>query len=148
MELLLIFVSTAIGTVVGVAAAIIWMNRRRTTKVGDAALRTQLQNSEWALTSASRDIEDLRKQLGEREAARGDLDRAQQQLAELLADKEKQTAQLAAAEQRAAESAAEVSALRDRILGGEEMALRVAALEAALASAEERSSAEIGRAHV
>src|SRR4051794_25501248 len=102
MELLLVFLSTAIGTVVGVVAAILTMNRRNRTPVGDTALRTQLQNTEWALSSAGREVEELRKQAGEREGVREELERAQQQLertqqqlATALAENEKQSAQRA-----------------------------------------------------
>src|SRR4051812_40727294 len=103
MELLLVL-STAIGTIVGVVAAIAMMNRKSRPAVpGDAALKTQLQNTEWALASAARDVDEMRKQLAEREGVREELERTQQQLASLLADKEKQTAQRTFAEQRAAE---------------------------------------------
>src|SRR4051812_12051118 len=128
MDLLLVFLSTAIGTIVGVVAAVVMMNRRnRPAATGDPALRTQLQNTEWALTAAGRDVEELRKQLTEREGVREELERTQQQLASLMADKEKQSAQRAAAEQRAAEAAEEVAGLRDRVL-------RMAELETALAN--------------
>src|SRR5215203_1928275 len=104
MELLLVFLSPAIGTVVGVVAAVVMMNRRsRPVAVGDAALRSQLQNTEWALAAAGRDVEEMRKQLSEREGVREELERTQQQFASMLSDKEKQTAQRNAAEQRAAE---------------------------------------------
>src|ERR1051325_4987547 len=110
MELLLLFLSTAIGTVVGVVAAIATMNRRnRTPAVTDATLRTQLQNTEWALASAGRDVEELRKQLAERENVREELERTQQQFASVLADQEKHVAQRAAAEQRALDTAEQLS---------------------------------------
>jgi chromosome segregation ATPase len=100
MELLLVFLSTAIGTVVGVAAAIFMMQRKNRSNVGsDSILRTQLQNTEWALASAGKDVEDLRKQLEERlaesQAARTELDGAQQRLAAATAESEKDAAKRA-----------------------------------------------------
>ena len=66
MELVWVFLSTATGTVVGVAAAIFMMQRKRRASMGsDSILRTQLQHVEWALASAGRNVEELRK------AARG-----------------------------------------------------------------------------
>ena len=145
MELLLIFLSTAIGTVVGVVAAIVMMNRRnRPAAIGDAALRTQLQNSDWALAAAGRDVEEMRKQLAEREGVRDELERTQQQLASMLADKEKQTAQRNAAEQRTAEIAEELSGLREQTRLGEEAMRRVAELEVTVAEAHERAAAARG----
>jgi chromosome segregation ATPase len=136
MELLLVFLSTAVGTVVGVAAAIIMMNRRgRTPAVGDAAVRTQLQNTEWALASAARDVEDLRKQLAERDGAREELERTQQQLTAIAADQERQSAERAAFVEEAA-------VMRARLDAGDASAARVIELEAALAAAE-RGAAEI-----
>jgi hypothetical protein len=71
MELVLVFLSTATGTVVGVAAAIFMMQRKSRANMGsDSILRTQLQNMEWALASAGRDVEELRKQLEERQTGR------------------------------------------------------------------------------
>jgi chromosome segregation ATPase len=164
MELLLVFLSTAVGTVVGVAAAMLMMSRRnRMPAVGDAAVRTQLQNTEWALASAARDVEDLRKQLVERDGASDELRRAKQQLAaaeqratELAeqiaalpakldegAASTAQTAELqsalAAAEQRAAELAGEVAAMRPKLEASELSAQRATELEAALAAAEQRA---------
>src|SRR4051812_211625 len=108
MELLLVFLSTAVGTVVGVVAAVLMMNRRnRAPAVSDAALRTQLQNTEWALASAGRDVEELRKQLVEREGVREELERTQKQLVAIVADKEQQVSGRAAAEQRSAELSAD-----------------------------------------
>src|SRR5215210_1104760 len=109
MELLLVFLSTAVGTIVGVAAAILMMNRKKTAPaVGDAALRTQLQNTEWALAAAGHDVEELRKQLAERETVKEELERTQQQLVAIVADKERQSVERMAAEQRATESATEL----------------------------------------
>ena len=65
-------------------------------------MRTQLQNTEWALASAARDVEDLRKQLVERDGAREELERTQQQLAEIAADQERQSAERAALVEEAA----------------------------------------------
>ena len=143
MELLLVFLSTAVGTVVGVGAAILMMNRRnRTPAVGDAAVRTQLQNTEWALASAARDVEDLRNQLVERDRLRDELERAQQKLAATVGDQERQTAERAAAETRAAELGEEVAALRAKLETGDGSAERVRELESALAAAQ-RGAAEI-----
>src|SRR3954452_24696547 len=104
MELLLVFLSTAVGTVVGVGAAILMMNRRKGTPAAtDGALRTQLQNTEWALASAGRDVEELRKQLLEREGVREELERTQQQLVVIVGDKDRQAADRAAADLRASE---------------------------------------------
>src|SRR3954452_20923923 len=109
MELLLVFLSTAVGTVVGVGAAILMMNRRKGTPAAtDGALRTQLQNTEWALTAAGRDVEELRKQLVEREGVREELERTQQQLVAIVADKERQSVDRVVAEQRALSLSAEL----------------------------------------
>src|SRR3954470_5086793 len=118
MELMLVFLSTAVGTIVGGGVAMILMNRRNkpVAAPGDSALRQQLQNTEWALAAAGKDVEEMRRQLTEREGVRDELERAQQQLAALMADKEKQTAQRAAAEQRTTEMAEELAAVRDRAL--------------------------------
>src|SRR5436305_9937987 len=133
MELLLVFLSTAVGTVVGVGAAMLMMSRRnRTPAVGDAAVRTQLQNTEWALASAGRDVEDLRKQLVERQGVHDELKRTQQQLATILADQERQSADRAAIEQRNSELAEEAAALRARVEAGDAPAGQTAELERAL----------------
>src|SRR3954464_4067768 len=115
MELLLVFLSTAIGTVVGVVAAVIMMNRRNRAPQGDGALRTQLQNTEWALASAGRDVEEMRKQLAEREGVREELERTQQQLVAIVADKERQATERATAEQQASALTAELAGLRERM---------------------------------
>src|SRR3954451_16007468 len=71
MEIMLVFLSTAIGTVAGVIVAAVMMQRKiRVSGAGmELALKTQLQNTEWALASAGRDVEELRKQLEVREQA-------------------------------------------------------------------------------
>src|SRR4051794_33651028 len=125
MELLLVFLSTAVGTVVGVVAAVLMMNRRnRAPAVSDAALRTQLQNTEWALASAGRDVEEMRKQLAEREGVREELERTQQQLVAIVAEKERQATERAAAEQQASALTAELAGLRERMEAGEATAKR------------------------
>src|SRR5436305_12657958 len=112
MDLLVVLLSTAIGTIVGVVAAVIMMNRRNRAPSGDPALRTQLQNTEWALASAGKDVEELRKQLADREGVRDELERTQQQLASSISEREKHAAQRTAAEQRAEAAAAEMTELR------------------------------------
>src|SRR5215813_7193824 len=106
MEIMLVFLSTAIGTVAGVIVAAVMMQRKiRVAGAGtDLALKTQLQNTEWALASAGRDVEELRKQLEARDHAghqgREELERTQQQLASVAASIEKEAAARAAAESR------------------------------------------------
>ncbi len=137
---MLVFLSTAVGTVVGVGVAMVLMSRRnKPAIVGDPALRQQLQNTEWALAAAGKDVEEMRKQLAERQGVRDELERAQQQLAAMLADKEKQTAQRVAAEQRVAEMSDELTAARERALAGEESMRRVAELEVLLVAEHERA---------
>ncbi len=145
MELLLVFLSTAVGTVVGVGAAILLMNRRnRTPSVGDAALRTQLQNTEWALASAGRDVEELRKQLAERDGVHDELDRTQKQLVAIVADKDRQSAARSAAEQRVTELETETAELRQRMESADVSSQRIAELEAALSESDERTAAASG----
>src|SRR5579883_3161666 len=133
MELLLVFLSTAIGTVAGVAAGLFFMARRsRASNMGsDSILRTQLQNTEWALASAGRDVEELRKQLEQRQSeaqqARSELEGAQRQLLVATAELEKETSRRAEMDELAAKGAAEKEAL----------AGRVRELEASAPSAEE-----------
>lgn len=121
MELLLVFLSTAIGTVVGVAAAVLMMQRKgRSSGMGsDSILRTQLQNTEWALASAGRDVEDLRKQLADREAeaqqVRADLESAQQRLMAASAEVEKESAHRSQADEIAAKAAALAEDLTERL---------------------------------
>ena len=125
--MLLVFLSTAVGTVVGVGVAMLMMSRRnRMPAVGDAAVRTQLQNTEWALASAARDVEDLRKQLVERDGASDELRRTQQQLA--------------AAEQRATELAEQMAALSAKLDEGNASTAQTAELQSALAAAEQRAA--------
>jgi chromosome segregation ATPase len=106
MEIMLVFLSTAIGTVAGVIVAALMMQRKiRVAGAGvDLALKTQLQNTEWALASAGRDVEDLRNQLELREQAvqqgHEELEKAQQQLAAAVANAEKEAVARAEAEQR------------------------------------------------
>src|SRR5436305_6108245 len=141
MELLLVFLSTAVGTVVGVGAAVLMMSRRnRAPAVGDAAVRTQLQNTEWALASAGRDVEDLRKQLVEREGVHDDLQRTREQLAAIMADQARQSGERAAAELRVTELAEEAAALRARLDAGDAAADQTAEFERAVAAAERRPS--------
>ena len=133
MELMLVFLSTAIGTVAGVAVAMLMLQRkdRRPAMGADSILRTQLQNTEWALASAGRDVEDLRKQLAERDqAAQGaaaELESAVQRLLACSAESEALAKRSAEAERLASEAAAQAEALAER----------VRQLEAAGASAEE-----------
>ena len=125
--MLLVFLSTAVGTVVGVGVAMLMMSRRnRMPAVGDAAVRTQLQNTEWALASAARDVEDLRKQLVERDGASVELLRTQQQLA--------------AAEQRATELAEQMAALSAKLDERDASTAQTAELQSALAAAEQRAA--------
>src|SRR5215831_459210 len=110
MELLLVFLSTAIGTVAGVAVALMMHRKARSSMGSDSVLRTQLQNTEWALASAGRDVEDLRKQMEERATeagqARSELAEAQQRLMALSAEIEKEAARRAELEERAAKAEA------------------------------------------
>ena len=146
MELLLVFLSTAVGTVVGVVAAVVMMNRRnRTPQVNDAALRTQLQNTEWALSSAGRDVEELRKQLAEREGVREELERTQQQLVALVGDKDRHTAERAIAMQRVTELEAQAGDMQERLDAAEALRQRVAELEGELTAAEQRGSDSVAR---
>jgi chromosome segregation ATPase len=120
MELLLVFLSTAIGTVVGVAAVMMMQRKDRKTAVGaGSVLRTQLQNTEWALASAGRDVEELRKKLSEREQLAGnatqELQSLQKRLMEAVAETEKETSRRGEAEQLASEASAQVQSLKEHI---------------------------------
>jgi chromosome segregation ATPase len=134
MEIMLVFLSTAIGTVAGVIVAAVMMQRkiRVAGASTDIALKTQLQNTEWALSSAGRDVEDLRKLLEVRDQAtqqaREELEKTQQQLAALLAGTEKEAAARAEAEQRAQNLEAQLAGLKSS--SDEEAVRHIAALEA------------------
>ncbi len=102
MEMLLIFLSTAIGTVVGVVAAVVMMQRKGNlgpTKA-ELALRVQLQNVESQLAAATAGAQDARTKLAERDQKlaereqtilqiRADLDRQHQQLEAVMAEAQK-----------------------------------------------------------
>jgi chromosome segregation ATPase len=118
MEILLVFLSTAIGTVAGVVVATLMMQRKfRVAGAGtDIALKTQLQNTEWALAAAGRDVEELRKQLELRDQAvqplREELEKAQQQLISALTTSEKEAGARAQAEQRLQDLQTQASELK------------------------------------
>lgn len=143
MEIMLVFLSTAIGTVAGVIVAVVMMQRKiRVAGTGnDIALKTQLQNTEWALASAGRDVEDLRRQLDNRDqAAQQGREELQQQLMAAIANTEKEAAAKAEAQQRIAELEAQAAALSEQVAKAAETApaaaeaeRKVAAFEADLA---------------
>jgi chromosome segregation ATPase len=139
MELLLVFLSTAIGTLAGVGAAMFLMQRkdRRSSHGGDSALRTQLQNTEWALSSAGHDVVDLRQKLAERDeaaqTATAGLEAAERRLAACIAESEAQAQRCVEAEMSAAKAAAQAEALAAHVL---EMETAGAAMEEALRRAE------------
>lgn len=130
---MLVFLSTAIGTVAGVAVAMLMLQRkdRRPAMGEDSVLRTQLQNTEWALAAAGRDVEDLRKQLAERDQAAQTAnalrESADQRLLACSAESEAQAKRCAEAERLGSEATAQAETLAER----------VRQLEAAGATAEE-----------
>lgn len=119
MELLLVFLSTAIGTVVGVAAVMMMQRKDRKAAVGAGSVLRTLQNTEWALASAGRDVEELRQKLGEREQAAHnaaqELESAQKRLLEAVVESEKETARRTEAERLAAEAGAQAETLAERV---------------------------------
>ncbi|HUB33281.1 MAG TPA: hypothetical protein VMA31_09635 [Bryobacteraceae bacterium] len=120
MELLLVFLSTAIGTVVGVIAVTMMQRKDRKTAVGaGSVLRTQLQNTEWALASAGRDVEELRQKLMEREqsvqTAAQEMESLQKRLMETVAEGEKEVGRRTEAERLASEASAQIQILLERI---------------------------------
>ena len=156
MEIMLVFLSTAIGTVAGVIVAALMMQRKiRVAGAGtDLALKTQLQNTEWALAAAGRDVEDLRKQLEAREQAvhqsREELERTQQQLASVAASIEKEAGARAAAESRVQALEAQAGELKrstEEESGRkvEELTAQLAALTAQSAAEKQSVEAEKGR---
>src|SRR5947199_364135 len=73
MDMLLVFLSTAVGTIVGVVAAILMMNRRnKAPAVGDAALQTALTPAEQEATESGSEASQVAEQaaqgIGELEA--------------------------------------------------------------------------------
>jgi chromosome segregation ATPase len=142
MEILLVFLSTAIGTVAGVIVATVMMQRRfRVAGAGtEIALKTQLQNTEWALSSAGRDVEDLRKQMELRDQsaqqAREELEKVQQQLIAAAANVEKEAAGRVYAEQRV--RSLEEQAVSQQRFTDEESGSHVTALETEVAAGARR----------
>ncbi len=144
MELLLVFLSTAIGTVVGVAAVMMMQRKDRKTAVGaGSVLRTQLQNTEWALASAGRDVEELRRKLDEREQsgqnAAQELESTRRRLMDAAIEAEKEAARRAEAEHLTADATGRVETLAERVRQletansqSEEALSRVLTLEAEL----------------
>ncbi len=120
MELLLVFLSTAIGTVVGVAAVMMMQRKDRKTAVGaGSVLRTQLQNTEWALASAGRDVEELRRKLDEHEQSgqntAQELESTRRRLMDATIEAEKESARRAEAEHLAADATGRVETLSERV---------------------------------
>lgn len=144
MEPLLIILSTAIGTIVGVVCAVFMMQRRQRLPVAAAAPPQPLAS---VVARPSVTIEDLRKVLAERDQtlqqSRDDLEKKQQQLEAATAEVENAAALRTAAEQRSNELAAQASAYTEQIkelaakaqgdsVGVEEVKVQTAALEAQL----------------
>ena len=67
MDMLLIVLSTAIGTVVGVAASILMTQRKKQPSPNTAIMQQHLQKLEAALAGAASTMEDLQKQIAERD---------------------------------------------------------------------------------
>lgn len=143
----LVFLSTAVGTVVGVACAALMMQRRARVSAGDGG-KLSPRNLE-AIVAPNVTIDDVRKLLAERDQTlqqcRDDLEQRQQQLAAAAAAVESTTALHAEAEKRGTDLAAQVSALTAQMketaaktnegaLATEESGRRAAALEAQLDS--------------
>lgn len=152
MELLLVFLSTAIGTVVGVAAVMMMQRKDRKTAVGaGSVLRTQLQNTEWALASAGRDVEELRRKLDEHEQsgqnAAQELESTRRRLMDAAIEAEKEAARRAEAEHLATDATGRVETLAERVRQLEtansesaEALSRVVALEAELVQMRQAAS--------
>jgi len=124
MELLLVFLSTAIGTVAGVSIATLMMRRKgQLAEIGaDSVLRTRLQNAEWALASA----------------ARAELAGAQERILAAAVDVEKEAARRAQAVELVGEMAARLEAVEKR----------ARELEAAVPAAEVVQQMETGRQRI
>jgi chromosome segregation ATPase len=120
MEMLLVFLSTAIGTVVGVAAVMMLQRKdRKTAAGGGSVLRTQLQNTEWALASAGRDVEELRHKLDEHEKAAHnvaqELESARRRLLDAAVENEREATRRTEAERLEAEASAQAQSLAERV---------------------------------
>ncbi|MBZ5625210.1 MAG: hypothetical protein LAQ69_41890 [Acidobacteriia bacterium] len=155
MEPLLVFGSTAIGTVVGVVCAVLMMQRRGRLPATEAEKPPQSLASVVAMPSVT--IEDLRKVLAERDQtlqqSRDDLEKKQQQLDAVMSEAESAAALRATAEQRGSELATQASAFseqlkdlaakaREESLAAEEASRQVAALETQL-GLEKRQNQEL-----
>ncbi|HEV3200814.1 MAG TPA: hypothetical protein VGZ73_23085 [Bryobacteraceae bacterium] len=109
----LVFLSTAVGTIVGVGCAALMMQRRNRVSAGDGG---KLSPENLAsIVAPNVTIDDVRKLLAERDETlqqcRDDLEKRQQQLAAAMAAGESAVALRAEAEQRSNDLATQVNAL-------------------------------------
>jgi chromosome segregation ATPase len=115
----LVFLSTAVGTIVGVACAFLLMQRRTRGPAGEAAAAKGSQDLASVVAAPTVTIDDVRKLLAERdltlEQCRDDLEKKQQQLEVATAAVESAAALRVEAEQRNHDLAAQVSAFTEQI---------------------------------
>jgi chromosome segregation ATPase len=155
----LVFLSTAVGTIVGVACAFLLMQRRNRGPAGEGADGKSPQNLASVVAAPTVTIDDVRKLLAERDQTlqqcRDDLEKKHQQLEAATVAAESAAALRAQAEQRSSELAIQVSAFSDQIkelaaktqeggIATEEAGRQTAALESQLdlEKAQNRESAE------
>ncbi len=163
MEIMLVgfFLSTAFGTIVGVTAGLLLINRRNRFKpTGEhlAALRNELSGAGPDPAAASGapgvNLEDLRKLVVDRDDAlrqtRDELDKAQLLSEQAKAQAQQESQQRAAAEQQAQELAAQVAALAQKAAeweaGSKEQEsqqTRIASLMAELSAAAEANQQQL-----
>jgi len=155
MEVMLVVLSTAIGTVVGVTAGLLMINRRsRITPTGAhlAALQKEFSApADPAATGAAAmpgvNLEDLRKLVVDRDDAlrqsHEDLQKAQVLVEQAKLEAQQEAAQRAAAEQRVQELTAQLAALlqqsgdiETRLKDHESLEARITALTTELATAQ------------
>ena len=158
MEVMLVVLSTAIGTIVGVTVGLLMINRKsRITPTGAhlAALRNEYSaGGPPAAGSSGVNLEDLRKLVVDRDDALrqscDDLQKAQLQCEQARSEAQQESVQRAAAVERAQELAAQVAALTQqtaewdaRSKEQENLEARIVSLTAELSAAKHSSQEEL-----
>jgi chromosome segregation ATPase len=164
MEIMLVgfFLSTAFGTIVGVTAGLLLINRRNRFKpTGEhlAALRNELSGAapDAAVPAAGSpgvNLEDLRRLVVDRDDAlrqsREELERAQLQAEQCRAEAQQEAQQRAAAEQRAQDLAAQLASFAEKgaeweagAKMREDLEGRIAALMTELTAARDTSQGQL-----
>src|SRR5947208_2582918 len=118
MEPVLVFLSTAVGIVVGVVCAVLMMRKRLPADGGNAG-RLSPQNLASVVAAPTVTIDDVRKLLAERDQTlqqcRDDLEKKQQQLDAAMAAAESAVALRSQADQHVTELTIQIGALNDQV---------------------------------